>query len=126
MLRRRPVWSTLVLVVTLGASACGASAGSEQPPTQPTGAMSATARAYLEEVLGLMQANSINRLTIDWNTFRPSILAQAPGAQTVADTYPAIRTAILLLGDGHSSFRNPTGFVISAPNRPSSPPTGMT
>ena len=73
-----------------------------------------------------MQANSINRLTIDWTTFRASILAQASGAQAVADTYPAIRTAILLLGDGHSSFRSPTGFVISAPNRACVAPAAST
>ena len=126
MHRRSPVWPTLVLVATLGTSACGGSDTPAETPTQPTGTMSATARAYLDEVLGLMQATSINRLTTDWTTFRASIFAQASGAQGVADTYPAIRTAILLLGDGHSSFRSPAGFVISAPNRPSSPPTGMT
>ena len=124
--RRRLVWPTLVLVATLGASACGGGDTPAQTPTQPTGAMSATARAYLDEVLGLMQANSINRLTVDWTTFRASILAQASGAQTVADTYPAIRTAILLLGDGHSSFRSPAGFVISAPNRACVAPAAIT
>jgi C-terminal processing protease CtpA/Prc len=31
----------------------------------------------------------------------------------VAQTYPAIRLAIRLLGDGHSSFQDPTGFVVS-------------
>jgi carboxyl-terminal processing protease len=71
----------------------------------------------LDEVIGLMEANSINRLTIDWNTFRTTVFGHASGAQTVADTYPAIRSAIGMLSDGHSSFRTPTGFVMSAPTR---------
>jgi C-terminal processing protease CtpA/Prc len=44
----------------------------------------------------------------------------------VAATYPAIRSAIALLGDGHSSFRTPTGSVISAPNRSCFAPTAGT
>ena len=64
-----------------------------------------------------MQANSINRLTIDWNMFRTSVIAQAAGAQTIPDTYAAIRVSLTLLGDGHSSFRTPTGTVIFVPNR---------
>jgi carboxyl-terminal processing protease len=117
MHRRRLAWSTLVLAATLGISACGANPGSTPPPTQPTGAISPQARAYLDEVLGLMQAHAMNRLTIDWSTLRTTALAQAPAAQTVADTYPAITTAVRLLGESHSSFQTPTGFVITERTR---------
>jgi len=64
-----------------------------------------------------MQANSINRLTIDWTMFRASVLGQSSSAQTIADTYPAIRAALGLLGDGHSSYRSAAGTVIFVPNR---------
>jgi carboxyl-terminal processing protease len=117
MNRRRSAWSTLALAVALGAGACGGSGAPTAPPTQPTGAISEQARAYLDQVIGLMQANSINRLTIDWNTFRATVFAQTSGAQTAADTYPAIRSALTLLGEGHSSFRTPTGFSISPPTK---------
>jgi carboxyl-terminal processing protease len=117
MHRGRLGWSTLVLAATLGMSACGANASSTPPPTQPTGAISEQARVYLDEVLGLMQAHAMNRLTIDWTMFRSTVLAQAPAAQTVADTYPAIRTAVRLLGESHSSFQTPTGFVITERTR---------
>jgi len=104
-------------------AACGG--GSRPSPVQPT-EISDQARAYLNEVLGLMQTHSINRLLIDWTNFRATIFSQAGNAQIIAQTYPAIRSAISLLGDGHSSFRDSGGFVISAPGRAcpaSSPPT---
>jgi carboxyl-terminal processing protease len=64
-----------------------------------------------------MQENSVNRLTIDWTMFRASVFGQASSAQTIADTYPAIRVALGLLGDGHSSYRSATGTVIFVPSR---------
>jgi C-terminal processing protease CtpA/Prc len=73
-------------------------------------------------MIGFMQANSINRLTIDWTMFRSRVFDQASSAQTIADTYPAIRVALGLLGDGHSSYRNGTGTVITVPNRSCSAP----
>ena len=45
------------------------------------------------------------------------MLAQAGSAQTVPDTYPAIREALRLLGDGHSQYRPVTGTVIFVPTR---------
>src|SRR5688572_9856210 len=105
--------STLALVVTWGTSGCGGSGA----PIQPAGQVSDQAHAYLEQLIGLMQANSINRLLIDWNAFRTTIFGEASRAQTVADTYPAIRLAIRLIGDGHSSFQSPTGAVVAPPTR---------
>jgi len=68
-------------------------------------AISNAAFSYLNVILGLMQANSIKRPTIDWTAFRNSVMAEAGAAQTIADLNPAIRLAIMLLGDGHSSYR---------------------
>jgi carboxyl-terminal processing protease len=56
-------------------------------------------------------------LTIDWVRFRNDVLAKAWAAQTIPDTYPAIREALRLLGDGHSSYRPVTGAVIFVPTR---------
>jgi C-terminal processing protease CtpA/Prc len=96
--------------------ACG-TGGEGSTPTQPGGPISQTASAYLDQLLGFMQSNSINRLTIDWNAFRAKVLAQAAGAQSIPDTYPAIRVALTLLADGHSHITTPTGSVIFVPNR---------
>ena len=84
-------------------------------PTQPSGEVSQLARAYLDQSIGLMQTNSINRLTIDWSAFRTSVFAQAAGARTIADTYPAITLALERLNDRRSTYRAATGTVLSGP-----------
>lgn len=112
--RSRRALAGAALLATL---ACAGGYGGDGPaPTEPTG-MSAQARTYLEGLIGIMQANSINRLTIDWVAFRSQVFAAAPRAQTSVDTYPAITEALRLLGDGHSTFRTPTGSVLFVPNR---------
>jgi carboxyl-terminal processing protease len=113
---RRSRWLTLTMAVSLCTATCGG--GSPAGPSDPT---SDQPRAYLEQVISVMQANSINRLTIDWTMFRASVFGQSSSAQTIADTYPAIRAALGLLGDGHSSYRSTTGTVIFVPNRSCSP-----
>jgi carboxyl-terminal processing protease len=106
---RARTWSTVVLLSTLVVSACG---GGRPQPTQPS-EMSAQARAYLNEVIGLMQAHSINRGTVDWSNLRTTVFREAPNAQIPADTYPAIRLAFKLIGDVHGSYRTASGFVVN-------------
>ncbi len=67
-------------------------------------AMSEPARAYLEEALEIMEANSINRHKIDWDAFRDQAGDLARGARTPEDTYGAIWYAARQLGDNHSLF----------------------
>jgi carboxyl-terminal processing protease len=106
------VW--LVSLAIVGATACDSG---RKSPTDPTGAPAARAAAYLDELIGLMQAHSINRLTIDWNAFRTRVFTEAAGAQTIPATYPAIQVALDALGDGHSLFYTPTGVVMGATRR---------
>ncbi len=109
-------WSAFLLAAMVGMAACG-DGGAPAAPTQPGGGMSDAARAYLDEVVGRMQASSINRLIIDWNVLRTSVYGAAASARTPADTYFAITVAVRMLGDGHSSFQNPAGFVITERTR---------
>lgn len=101
-----------VLSVALLSTAC------EGPPTQPDGSqdtsdsLSPAARAYLVEVVGIMEGNSVNRKTIDWTAFRSQVLQAAGVAQTISDTYPAIRVALTLLQDNHSSYVTSAGSTI--------------
>jgi hypothetical protein len=105
----------LVLLVSIGTSACG---GGRRSPAEPTtGAPSEQARAYLDELIGLMQTHSINRLTIDWSAFRTQVFARAAGAQSIPDTYPAIQVALDALGDGHSVYYAATGSRLGAARR---------
>jgi hypothetical protein len=121
---RLPFHSLLLVVGVLLPTGCSSDreAGT---PTAPT-VISALARAYLEELVGIMQASSINRLTIDWNDFRTSVFNRAGAAQYIPDTYPAITFALGLLGDGHSSFRTPNGSVLSVGNRTCTAPQAGT
>ena len=59
---------------------------------------------YLEEVVRVLQANSINRAAINWVAFKKNLLAQASGAKTIQQAYPAVVFAIVALGDKHSFF----------------------
>jgi carboxyl-terminal processing protease len=117
-IRRANIRFGFLLVVFCFTAACGG-VGPTGPTSPPTGPSSA--QAYLERMLDIMQARSINRRTIEWAAFRASVLAQAPGAQTVSDTYPAIRHALDRLDDGHSSYRAATGTFIFVPKRSCAP-----
>jgi carboxyl-terminal processing protease len=89
-------------------------------PTQPTaltqptasGTPSVVATAYLNNIIELMRVNSINRLTIDWQAFRNDVFREAGAAQAISDLSPAIRLAITMLRDGHSSYRSAAGTTI--------------
>ena len=114
---RVPAWPlALALAAMCAAAGCGAERGTGSPAA-PTGTLSPLAHAYLNELIALMEAHSINRLTIDWNTFRASVVTAAGAAQSVRETFPAIRTALMLLGDGHSFYRPVAGTPISAATR---------
>lgn len=90
------VLSVLVLLVVSLAAA-----------RDPQEAMSATARAYLDEVLGLMQREALHRDTIDWAQVRHETLVRATNAKTTLDTYPAIAYALSQLQERHSSLDLP-------------------
>lgn len=109
-------WSKLTVCLLLVAllSACGGSSS----PTQPTSPDNNSAgRRYLDEILAIMQANSINRHQIDWASFRQSVYAAAGNAQTIQDVVKAaIPTALSLLGDHHSFYVSSAGVATYNPS----------
>ena len=68
----------------------------------PTPQMSASARQYLTQALDAMEKNSVHRKDLDWSAIRSTAMGHAAGAETAADTYEAIRSALKALGDHHS------------------------
>lgn len=74
--------------------------------------ISAEAAAYLNEVLDVMEAHSLQRQNVSWPAFRAEVFEVAAGAQTRSDTYTAIERALVLLGDGHSTFRTVEGVLL--------------
>lgn len=81
------------------------------PPLLP---ISAEATAYLNEALDVIQNNSLYRESIDWDALRQDTFKVAKYAQTPADTYGAIRFALVRLGDHHSSLYTPNEFEQTA------------
>lgn len=117
---RRRLGSVLLLVVAHLSAACGGdSAGTGGGnPAQPTPTtISALAKAYLEEIVGIMQAHSIYKKTIDWARFRAEVFTVAGAAQTIPDTYPAIGLALRLLNDYHSFYLTKDGQRIKELSR---------
>lgn len=96
----------------LGGASCSGLVDADTTSQVPPAAIAA---AYLDQVIGIMRTNSMNRLRIDWTAFERAVHGAAGNAQTVADTYPAIRVALGLLSDGHSSFRTREGNVLFVP-----------
>ena len=74
--------------------------------------VSQEAELFLNEVLEVMEVNSINRHQIDWADFRTKVFSKVDGAQTFQDTYPGIREALVLLNDNHSVFFKADGGSI--------------
>jgi hypothetical protein len=73
---------------------------------------SSQAEKYLNVLLDIMQQNSINRYKINWVDFRAKVLASVPSAQSIQEIYPAIKEALIMLGDNHSFFVKPDGNFI--------------
>ena len=115
------------LAFALALSCLAACGSTPATPTQPSpapaaSALSTAASAYLTSIIDIAQRNSINRLTIDWTAYRTSVFDTAGSAQSIAELNPAIRTAITLLRDGHSSYRSASGTTIFVPLRSCAPP----
>ena len=70
----------------------------------PAKKISPVAEKYLEEVLTILESNSVNRNKINWVAFRKNVFENAAQAETIEDTYPAVEYAISALGDRHSYF----------------------
>jgi Peptidase family S41 len=95
------------------AAACSRSGPS---PAMPTAVAGTTATEYLQQIVSIMEANSVNRLRIDWADFKAQVLQRANGALTIEATYPAISLALGLLNDHHSFFQTATGGAVANPN----------
>jgi carboxyl-terminal processing protease len=103
-------------VVRLLAVAClvaGCGAGSPAGPTTL-----ADPGGYLTAMMNVMEANSINRHTIDWTAFRSQVLAAGNGATSLTLLAPAIGIALGLLGDHHSFFESASGLFVYNPSSP--------
>jgi C-terminal processing protease CtpA/Prc len=77
-------------------------------------ALSASADKYLNDAITAIRQHALNGAKVDWPAATAQARALASGAITTADTYPAIRHVLRLLGDGHSILRTPRDNAAAA------------
>jgi hypothetical protein len=97
---------SLRLSLVAGIMACGSSEG---PITAPPQDPHAAAIAYLDSAITLMQTKAFYRRRVKWDSVRANAHVGAAAALSPAETYGAIRQALLALGDHHS-------FLFPAPS----------
>lgn len=66
--------------------------------------LSAEARAHLMEIIAVLQREWLHRDGFDWSGFTRQVMEKAETAQTIPETYDAIRAGLKLLGDKHTYY----------------------
>ena len=94
----------LFAALMFAAVACGSDSPPEPTSTDPN----RNAIAYLDSAITLMQNRAFYRRRVKWDSVRAVARAQAAGAISPAETYTAIRQALLALGDRHSFLSTAT------------------
>lgn len=70
-------------------------------------ATSKEATVYVEEFLDIVSSQAMMRENIDWPQMRLDMAALSQGAQSTADTYPALNFCLAGLKDRHSQIMTP-------------------
>jgi C-terminal processing protease CtpA/Prc len=83
---------------------------------KPSGSLEA--RSHLAEIISVLEKEWLHRDRMDWDDFRKQVFQRAGAAQTVPETYDAIRLALSLLADKHSYYITQEGKPIFNPASP--------
>jgi carboxyl-terminal processing protease len=104
---RRPAVLAL-LAATVAFGGCFLDSGTAPDPRDAT-------RAFLRDIVNVMEFNSYRRDSIDWVTLRADVYAEGAMATTYDQTYPAVQLALQRLEDNHSWFQLPDGSFLTYP-----------
>ncbi len=66
--------------------------------------ISPEAKHHITEIVDALRSEWIHRGTMNWALYQAQVMRKANRAQTVEDTYEAIRYGLELLGDNHSHY----------------------
>jgi carboxyl-terminal processing protease len=108
---RQRSWLTVVLAAL--AVLHGFAQGAPAPAS-----MSAEAQAHLVEIIAMLQREWLHRDGFDWPGFTRQVMEKAGTAQTIPETYDAIRAGLKLLGDKHTYYIPAKGDTIFNPESP--------
>lgn len=89
-------------------SSCG---GGSSPQTTPA-QKEISAQDYVNQVIDIMQANSLYRRSLVWSDIRAASLAELGTAPSPRNIDAALKTAIRMLGDHHSFILKANGEMI--------------
>ena len=103
--------SIIALLITLGIL-CGALQRAQ------TAQISTEASSHLTEIISVLQREWLHRDNMNWDSLRQRVFAKAGAAQTIPETYDAIRLLLTLLGDKHSYYVTASGENIFNPQSP--------
>jgi len=89
----------LLAAVLLASAACQSETA---PPDTASADPHTAAIAYLDSAISLMRTRAFYRRRVNWDSVRANAHLQTAGATSPAETYNAIRQALLALSDRHS------------------------
>ena len=102
--------SSVIGLLSILLFACGGGGnGGDNTPQPPQ--QSGVAKAYLAEVLAVMQENAITRYDTDWGALETEVNQIVIDAISISDTYPAITRALELINTNHSFLNILQGVV---------------
>jgi carboxyl-terminal processing protease len=108
---RQRAW--LAVLLTALAVVHGFAQGASAPAS-----ISAEAQAHLTEIIAVLQREWLHRDGFDWPGFTRQVMEKAGSAQTIPETYDAIRAGLKLLGDKHTYYVPEKGDTIFNPESP--------
>ena len=76
----------------------------EEVPMDTVIHMSEEAQIYLDEAINRIQEDAIAKEKVDFESIRQFAYLKANGADSIGETYSAIRLVIQMMADGHSKF----------------------
>src|SRR5689334_10577297 len=87
-------------------------------PANQTSQISHDASAHLEEIISILQKEWLDRETLDWAAVKQRVFERAGAAQSIPETFGAIRLLLASLGDKHSYYITASGAYIYNPESP--------
>lgn len=103
------------VLVGILVAACGGDTAPVTPSPPASSDQHSAAIKYLDSAITLMQTSAFYRRRVKWDSVRANAHVQAAGALSPAETYAAIRQALLSLGDHHSFLLGPSAATSLVP-----------
>ncbi len=116
------ILTTGLLLSAMTIPGCGLSSIGNSVPTAPTASLPTPAQ-HLDELVKLMSTEAANAGQVNWAELRAELQPVAANARTIADTYPAIATALQRLDDFESHYLGMDRMLIGPSPEPACRPS---